>query len=352
MPNNNSEKIIDLFKQQPRRVLAVQDKDQEFLRNSASGGAFAVFARGVIRRGGVVYGVALDSSGRAYYCAATSLEELSRLQGSKYVQAETNGVFLKVQLSLEKDRLVLFSGLPCQVFALRSYLEKHEVGTSNLLTCDLVCHGVTDPVLLKMYFSWMEKRFKAKEHSIVYKFRSKSYKWGYYYSLAFSDKHDKLHSIQGPAFEDPYYRGYLSGQLFKDRCYSCRFATKERVGDFTIGDYWGIEKVHPEFYSNEGVSLLMLNSEKSERFFDEYVSEDCRWINSTFEQASVENINLQAPTRKTEEGRILSEKVCLAQKNNESDLIFSKLLLEPGIKAAVRRKIPKKLLRLIGKEFD
>lgn len=351
MSSKNNEEIISLFKQQPRRVLAVQDKDQESLKNSASGGAFAVLARGVIQRGGVVYGVALDSDGCAYYCTAASLEELSSLQGSKYVQADTKGVFVKVQSNLEKGCLVLFSGLPCQVFALRLYLEKHEVDTSNLITCDLVCHGVTDPELLKMYFSWMEKRFKAKEHSIIYKFRSKSYKWGLYYSIVFSDKHNNLHSIQGPAFEDPYYRGYLSGQLFKERCYSCKFASKERVGDFTIGDYWGIEKVHPEFYSSEGISLLMLNSEKSECFFNECGSGECRWINSSFEQASAENTNLQTPTRKTEEGRILSEKVFVALKNNDSDLIFSKLLLEPGIKAAIRRKIPKKFLRLMGKEF-
>lgn len=351
MANKQAELRIQKYKQEPMRILALQDKNQKSLEKSASGGAFAVLARNVLLMQGIVFGVSLSTKGVAYYRRVTSLQELPEIQGSKYVQSDTNGIFRDVESALKENKCTLFCGLPCQVYALKAYLDKRKVNMDMLLTCDLICHGVTDPDLLTMYFEWLENRKRAKSNSLKYIFRSKSYKWGLYYLYEYTDRRDRRRVVQGPSNDDPYCRGYLGGQLFRERCYSCSFACKERVGDYTLGDYWGIEKAHPDFYSEKGVSLVLINSKKGQSFFEENCSADCIWIDSSFEKASAENANLRRPSSKTEEGIILAQRVASAQKNNDADLIFSKLLIEPGFKAAVRRMLPKSILRILGKEF-
>lgn len=161
------------------QALAVRLKDDKLLFKSASGGAFMGIAKAWIENGGVVYGVTYDSEWNACHVGANTLNELKKIQSSKYVQANTQHSYSDIKAKLMQGKKVLFSGTACQVGGLKSFLKKDY---DNLLTMDLVCHGVNSPLLFKKYIVWLEKQknFKIKE----YNFRSKLAGW----ALNFSEK--------------------------------------------------------------------------------------------------------------------------------------------------------------------
>lgn len=337
---------------EPLRVLAVRDNNESFLKNAASGGAFSILARSVLSRGGVVFGAAYESGGKVGHRMVDSMDELPSLQGSKYVQSDIGDTFGECLRQLLSGAIVLYSGLPCQIFALKSYIASRSTDNfdGQLLTCDLICHGVITPSLFARYISWLERKKRAVPGSLKYSFRPKEEGWEqtlYYRFTYLTQRGQRVKVESGPALDDPYYRAFLSSNYYRESCYSCRFACKQRIGDFTIGDYWGIEKAHPELNSPLGASVLMLNSEEAQAFFSEYCSSDCTWIESTFEAASLENENLKRPSRRNREGLENATKVFQALKDENVDYIFDNLLKERGVKAAVLRLLPKTILKYL-----
>mgnify|MGYP002647920137 CR=1 FL=1 len=280
----------DLLNQTAHRTIAVRLKDEGTLHKSASGGAFAGLAAAVINQGGVVFGVRYNEDLKAIHAKAESQEELYPLLSSKYVQSDTGSAYQEVKDYLMTGRLVLFSGTGCQVAGLKSYLK---VDYDNLILIDLVCHGVTSPLLFQKYIEMLSKKHGAKIEE--YDFRDKSGGWGLGYKYKYKYKY-------GLCTLDPYYKYFLDGTAYRECCYSCKYAKTERCGDITIADYWGIEKFHPSFYSYKGVSLVLLNTEKGNLFWEK--SSNCfEWIESKLEYAVVENGNLQKPTRRKAEVR-------------------------------------------------
>lgn len=138
----------------PRKSYAVQAVDREVLMDSSSGGAFSVFADNVLRDGGVVYGSEWSKGEGAVHVRVESANQLSSLRRSKYVQSCTVGIFDQVRKDLEEGIKVLFCGVPCQVAALRVFLGDTY---SELITIDLVCHGVPSSKLFEEYLSWLER---------------------------------------------------------------------------------------------------------------------------------------------------------------------------------------------------
>ena len=331
----------------PLEVLAVVDKDKASLERSASGGAFAVLARAMLQSGGVVFGCVMGHDGIARHVSTDNLEGLRPMQGSKYVQSALGDTFEECRVLLGEGRNVLFSGTPCQINALRHFLRKKDSSQSEglLITCDLICHGVTDPLLLKLYYSWLEYKLKAVSGSIRFTFRSKKKGWGLHYELSYIHQTTGRRKVVfGPSNEDVYYRAFLNGGLYKSRCYSCRFACPQRVGDFTLGDFWGIESCHPDFANEEGVSVVLLNTERSREFFYGKCSSRCDWIVSTFENACAQNMNLVSPTSRSDEEKRLADAVGHALLENDADKIFGNLLAEHGLKALVKKIIPRPIL--------
>lgn len=342
----------------PIRVMALRDKDTESLFRSASGGAFSVLARPVLRKGGVVFGAEMLEKGKVRQVQITDAGELSRLQGSKYVQSDTAGTFSECANALRAGKTVLYSGTPCQVFALRSYLKREGMGDKDLellLTVDLICHGVTSPKLFRLYIDWLEKKVGAVPGSLYYEFRSKKQGWGLNYSYSFTSKKDgKKHDRFGGCEDDPYYMAFLEGQLYRSSCYKCRFARKERVGDFTIGDFWGVQREHPDFYCCDGVSVVLINTLKGDGYFQKYCIGDCLVKKSDWEKACRENHNLLNPTKQSEKGAELARKVEEAMANEDSNLLFAQLLKRPwSIKGMIKKALPDSLTlqlkRIIGK---
>lgn len=275
-------------KHNPIKVLAVRYKKDKELKNSASGGAFVALAHQILEQNGVVFGAAYGEDWKVGHIAVRKEEDLYKLQGSKYVQCDTLHTYSEVKTLLSEGKKVLFSGTPCQIGGLRGFLRKDY---DNLFTVDLICHGVASPKLFQKYIEWLGKETKGK--ILYYNFRDKSGGWG----LGYKAK-TKTKTKTKTANLDPYYYHFLKGDTYRECCYRCRYCTQERISDMTVGDYWGIEREHPKFYSTKGVSVMLLNTEKALNCFEQaksmfYIQE------STFKQASRNNHNLLSPTKRT-----------------------------------------------------
>lgn len=272
-------------KYSPIKVLAVRYKKDMELKASASGGAFVALAHQVLEQNGVVFGAAYGEDWKVGHIAVHNEEDLHKLQGSKYVQCNTLHTYSEVKTLLCEGKKVLYSGTPCQIGGLRAFLRKDY---DNLLTIDLICHGVASPKLFQKYIGWLGKETGGK--ILSYNFRDKAGGWG----LGYKTK-TKTKTKTRAANLDPYYYHFLKGDTYRECCYRCNYCTQERAGDITIGDYWGIEREHPKFYSTKGVSVVLLNTDKAlnllERVMDVFYIQE-----STFEKAAKKNHNLLSPT--------------------------------------------------------
>lgn len=270
-----------------QRVFAIRLKDDELLYRSASGGAFAGIAKAWINEGGVVFGVVYDKEWNAHHVCASTLDELSPILSSKYVQADTRHTFTEVKQYLKAGQKVLFSGTGCQIAGLKAYLRKDY---ENLFTMDLICHGVASPLLFKKYINWLGE--KKKSPILDYDFRDKRYGWGLDYMFKYSKKSElKSCTI------DPYYYRFLEGFTYRECCFQCHYCNPQRAGDITIGDYWGIEKEHPSFFNNKGISCILINTQKGLTVWAKY-STLFHSLESTFEKVARHNGNLVQPTKR------------------------------------------------------
>lgn len=277
------------------KVYAAYLKDTETLQYSSSGGMFPALARIVFKQGGTVCGCAWDTHMNAVQVRITAEAELNQIQGSKYVQSDTRNTYQLVQQDLKSGRQVLYTGTPCQIAGLKSYLGK-EYG--NLLTADLICHGVPSPALFQDYISWLNQKIKGRICS--YNFRDKSVgSWGSFGKYCY--RHDELIKNKFvSAQNDPYYYFFYSGCLSRECCYTCKYAGPTRTGDFTIGDFWGIEQFHPEFPTSQGVSALLVNTDKAKSLMKQLESE-LIFKESDLERVSCQNDQLKHPTLQTPE---------------------------------------------------
>lgn len=314
-------------KSEPLMSLAVRDRDDMELVVSASGGAFAAAARMILQRGGVVTGAAYHDDMTVGHFIVERLENLHKVQSSKYVQSNTEATYSQVKALLINGREVLYSGTPCQIGGLRAYLRKEY---DNLYTMDLICHGVASPKLFAKYLIWLGGKMKGK--IIGYDFRDKSCGWG----LDYMSK-TKTKTKTKPSTLDPYYYHFLEGTTYRECCYRCNYCTKERVGDITIGDYWGVEKEHPEFYSAKGVSCFLVNSEKGMRLWN-LIKSEFYFLESTFEQVARANHNLSHPTKRT------SRRDSIYQHIDDMDVneyFATQLAIPFNLKARVKLLLPK-----------
>lgn len=336
----------------PRCAVALQDADANSLELSASGGAFAVFARSVLSEGGAVFGASLLDDGTVRHICIRQIDALPKLQGSKYVRSDVADTYEECAHLLRENVRVLYSGTPCQIAGLRKSLENtvpKDVVAHNLLCIDLICHGTPKQDIFAAYLDWLAAEKKTDDGIHGYVFRSKKMGWGlnyYYYYYRSGRKHEVL----GPARDDPYFAAFTRGVIYRRCCYKCPYARLERVGDITIGDYWGIESVHPDFFDGRGVSAVLLNTEKGESFFNERCVDACRWIKSSVEDIAAHNSNLVAPSICSADDTRLADEVERAISAGDYRLAFGELLAPKlSLSAKIRQMIPWRLVRAISR---
>jgi len=233
-------------------ALIAQITDDEVRKESASGGMFSAIALSVLDEGGVVYGAAYDREFKVCHIGITEKQELWRLRNSKYVQSDLSGVFREIKSHLQSEKKVCFSGTPCQVEGLLEYLGKDY---DNLLLVDVVCHGVSSPLIWDKYLETIDKEDVGK----IY-FRWKHY--GYKYStMSFFDRQNKEVYYAGVE-SDKMLRAYFSNSCDRDTCYDCLFKKRYRRTDLTIWDCFQPKVFSKEFDDDRGTSGVLIHSDK------------------------------------------------------------------------------------------
>ncbi len=242
------------------QVYAARHKDPDELATSTSGGYFMAVCQYVIENNGVVFGSRLDENLKCVHAFAETYEDCKKFKGSKYVQSDMGDMFSHCEQFLKNGRMVCFSGTGCQVHGLLSYLKTKKVSTEKLITIDIVCHGVPSPGVWDKYIEVFQKNTQKKITAVD--FRDKDYSgWAAHVEKYSLDDLTEIHSRQ---WTTCFYRHIL----FRESCFNCKYTTTERNSDFTIADYWGLEKNAPEFNDNKGCSLVMIHSEKGKTVFN------------------------------------------------------------------------------------
>lgn len=245
----------------PIEALAAINKNEEIRINSSSGGIFTLIAEAIINQKGVVFGAAFSDNFRyVNHIAVKNISELERLRGSKYVQSGIGYTYKRVKEHLENGKKVLFTGTPCQIGGLYSFLRK---SYDNLYTQDIICHGVPSPMVWDKYVEELEGKFSSKIKRMC--FRSKRSGWKSYSSVfAFSNNKEYKKNYH----EDPYMKAFLSNLCLRNSCYNCQFKGITRQADITLADFWGIQYILPEMDDDKGASLVLVNSEKGKYIFE------------------------------------------------------------------------------------
>ena len=233
-------------------VYSVINDDAAILAVSSSGGAIAVLAEQAISAGGRFYGASFDEHWQLRHTVAPSISSAKKLFGSKYLQSDMRETLVKLAADLEAGRSALFVGTPCQVAAVRALYPLN----NRLLTCDILCHGVGSQKVFDQYLDELRSLFQSEPKTI--NFRKKTNGWQNY-GFCVEFENGVVHEVSGK--ENVYMCGYIENLFLRKSCYGCPFSGKKRQGDFTVGDFWGVLEFTPEIDVNNGVSLLIVNSD-------------------------------------------------------------------------------------------
>lgn len=256
---NSCPVLKDLKQNNEIEAYACYNRNIEERLKSSSGGIFILIARKIIERKGVVFGACLDEEFKVKHSYAETIEELNKFMGSKYVQSTIGGMYKKAKEFLDNGRYVLFTGTPCQIEGLKSYLNKEYY---KLYTQDIICHGVPSPLVWEKYKNYRENKDKKKPINIS--FRNKENGW-YKFNMKFSYLTNHYKKSQS---KDLFMKAFLKNTILRDSCYDCHFKKKNRNSDITLADYWGIQNVHKNLFDNKGTSLLIINSDKGKKIFE------------------------------------------------------------------------------------
>lgn len=255
---------------------------------SSSGGAFSSVARYVMERGGAVCGAVLNENLECKHEVGEDLKDIERMRGSKYIQSAVGLSYSAVKKLLLADRYVLFTGTPCQVSGLLSFLGKDY---PKLVTMDLICHGVPSNALFLTYIEKLNNRLGFAENNIItnYEFRRRD-GWGFSPSISTSGNSCKI-KIKG--INGLYMSAFDKAAIFRESCYQCHYATTSRVGDFSVGDFWGLghQGIPFKYDMTKGVSLMIVNTEKGSRIMETLDGSNF-YIKRSLKEACARNHNL------------------------------------------------------------
>ena len=259
----------------PNKVYAARSRKEDKRLNSSSGGIATVLAETYIQNGGIVYGAAFDANLTVKHVRVTDSEGVKKIQGSKYVQSDVQQIYPEIKQDLKTGNNVLVFGTPCQIAAIKSIFGNQD----KLLLCDLVCHSAPSPKLFDEHIWSIEADGKKV---IDYRFRDKAFGWSYNLNrILYQDGSEELHSY----WNQCYKRLFLLGLTARESCYSCPYADCRRVGDITLGDYWGIEKVTDQFSDDQGVNVVLINTEKALLVFESFLRQKTEYTETALEDA-------------------------------------------------------------------
>lgn len=304
-------------------------KNDATRQNSSSGGIFYLLAEYVLQNGGAVCGAAFDDDWSVKHIIVDNIAQLPKLQTSKYLQSKIHAVLTEVKSCLESGRLVLFSGTPCQINALASYLNKDY---ANLYLVDIICHGAPSPMVWQKYLA-----SKEKDKIQTVNFRDKSYGWA-----KFATKIDYGSTQYLCRFNDDLYMTlFLRNLILRPSCYSCFSKHPNKLADVTLGDFWGIDNVLPQLNDDKGISAIIINSDKGAELFENVKD------NLTFEEVSFEQIEKGNSALSSSVAKPQRRDNCMAELSSKQSINFEKLVKKYTTPTFVSR-VKGKIKRMLG----
>ena len=315
--------LSDEVAAKPYKAYALFNKDDDERRESSSGGVFISFAKRMIEEGGVVCGVVFDSRWMPHHVCAETLEDMRPMMGSKYVQSRTDKVYQECEVYLKSGRKVLFTGTPCQCSALHTFLRHKEY--PNLLTIDVICHGVPSPGVWKEYLnetfgeqSSCRRQAADGKNTVLnsslnatppigeIKFRDKTDGWEKFRFVVRSksaSKADQNSVLLSAIYSDNHYmRGFLNDLYLRESCYHCPARSFSSLSDITIGDFWGVHKLEmDDMNDDKGLSVVTINTQKGIDLFND-ISSELTFKKLTFDQVIESNPNLIHIAKKNVKG--------------------------------------------------
>lgn len=303
-PNNR-----ELSYKLPHKVWVAWSNNNEVRRTSASGGIACELYRYWIKNGGVATGVVFDRDEGCHFILLENESDIKAVQNSKYTFSDTAGIYKVVKQKLQAGVPVLFIGVPCQVAGLYGFLKKEY---ENLTTVDIICHGMPPVAYLKQHVEHIEKQ-KNELTSSLY-FRDPKY-YTYTYTFTLKNSAGKEFYNKKVLTRDNYQLGYHRALIYRENCYSCNYARKERISDLTIGDFSGLGRFAPFEYDKHNVSCILENTDKGAALLKKLKGALSMYERPASEAFEVEK-QLKSPSVK-HSGRSIFEKVYHRNRNYE-----------------------------------
>ena len=237
-------------------------------------------AQEIIGQGGIVFGAEFDNDFSVRQNWTDCIEGIDNFRGSKYLQSRTEDTFIQCRKFLEEGRKVLYTGTPCQIAGLKSFIKKDY---DNLYTVDLICHGVPGPKLWQKYIKYRE--VLSASRTVKTAFRRKDDGWKLY-SLSFTFVNDS--EYRQPLTVDKYMQLFLHDNTLRESCYQCPFRGDSHKADLTLADFWGVDKILSEMFDDKGCSLVIIQNPKGQKLFN-VVKNQCRVAEVDFSKSIESN---------------------------------------------------------------
>lgn len=315
-----------LEEKKPLHVYAARNLNDEVRGRSSSGGIFYLLAQKILSKKGVVFGVRFDEKQMAVFDYAQNSQELERLMGSKYVQAQVGDTYEKVKSFLRDGLWVMFSGTPCQIAGLKRYLRKDY---EKLLTVDIACHGVPSPKVWNKYIDELQEK-NGKIQSINFRSKYKGWK-NFMFSVSYI-KNNKAIQSRTPFWNNLFMRAFLSDLILRPSCYLCKFKGGRSGSDITLGDYWGIQYIKPNMDDDKGTSIILINTTKGYDAldFDKIKSEETTYSQGYSMNPALLNSPNQ-PLKRAEFFEKINDKECVGVLMNK--------MLQSSWKERIKRRL-------------
>ncbi|ONI41750.1 hypothetical protein AN396_03195 [Candidatus Epulonipiscium fishelsonii] len=248
------------------------DKDERL--KSASGGTFFAIAQYIISNGGIVFGAAYDKDFKVKHIGVNNLADLELLRSSKYVQSDIENTYKEAKQYLDNNKIVLYSGTPCQIAGLKNYLQKDY---DNLYTIDLICHGEPSPNLFAKYID-----FYTQKYGKITDINMRNKELGYTVACKITFENNKSILVHG---KDDFF-SKLCFIFCKNKCYSCDFKNDNSFADITLGDLFSAKNYSDITEDGRGINLVIDRTSKGSMLLE----------NAQINLKSIENYNTKRHT--------------------------------------------------------
>lgn len=262
-------------------------KDDKTRLLGSSGGIFPLLAESVISDGGVVFAAALGKDAAVRHVGISRTQDIPLVTRTKYVQSDLSQVYAEIKPLLRQGRKVLFCGTPCQTDAVRSYTGPEQ---DNLILADLICYGVPSPGIWADYVRFLEKKYKGAFGAFFFRDKRNADS-GHTAALVIDGK-----EYTYPLYQDSFCRSFFRNVNIRPSCFSCRYCTTERNSDITLGDFWGIEHISPDFDDKMGSSAIICHTDKGKQIWEKIQEKTEYFVCRMEDVANSDQPRLREPT--------------------------------------------------------